>query len=87
MTLYELSKEYEQTAALIRVRIVELEQRRKEAQDDQRRLQLDGRLRPLRTMYRETRAVARYLERYYNKPSPRTGGSRYTDHINRRERR
>ena len=81
MTLYELSKEYEQTATLLRGRIVELERNRKAVQDDLRRLQLDGRLRPLRTMYRETRAMARHLERYYDKP--RTGAGR-ADEIRRR---
>ena len=71
MTLYELSQEYEQTAAMLRQRISELERAQKEAGDEQRRVQLDRRLRPLRSMYRDTRAVARHLEGYYEKFVPR----------------
>ena len=73
MTLYELSLEYEQTAALLRQRISELERALREAGDEQRRAQLDRRLRPLRSMYRDTRAVARYLNGYYRKFTPRRG--------------
>ena len=71
MTLYELSLEYEQTAAMLRQRISELERAMKQADDEQRRAQLDRRLRPLRSMYRDTRAVARYLSSYYRKFTPR----------------
>ena len=73
MTLYELSLEYEQSAALLRQRISELERALKEAGDEPRRVQLDRRLRPLRSMYRDTRAVARYLSNYYRKFIPRRG--------------
>ena len=73
MTLYELSLEYEQTAAVLRRRISELERAQKEAADERRRAQLDRRLRPLRSMYRDTRAVARYLNDYYRKFTPRRG--------------
>ena len=76
MTLYELSLEYEQTAAMLRERISELERALKEAGDEQRRVQLDRRLRPLRSMYRDTRAVARYLNDYYRKFTPRRGTGR-----------
>ena len=65
MTLYELSLEYEQTAAMLRQRISELERAQKEADSELRRVQLDRRLRPLRSMYRDVRAVARYLKNYY----------------------
>ena len=71
MTLYELSLEYEQAAAMLRGRISELERALKEAGDEPRRAQLDRRLRPLRSMYRDTRAVARYLSDYYKKFTPR----------------
>ncbi len=74
MTLYELSLEYEQTAAALRRRIGELEQARREAADETRRFQLDGRIRPLRSMYRDVRAVARHLNRYYEKRGPRRAG-------------
>ena len=73
MTLYELSLEYEQTAALLRGRISELERAMKEADNELRRVQLDRRLRPLRSMYRDTRAVARYLNNYDRKFTPRRG--------------
>ena len=71
MTLYELSLEYEQTAAMLRQRISELERAQKETDDELRRARLDRRLRPLRSMYRDTRAVARYLSGYYRKFTPR----------------
>lgn len=71
MTLYELSLEYEQTAADLRRRIVELEHASREADSEVRRLQLEGRIRPLRNMYRDVRAVARHLEHYYEKHTPR----------------
>ena len=73
MTLYELSLEYEQTAAMLRQRISELERAQKEADSELCRVQLDRRLRPLRSMYRDTRAVARYLNNYYRKFTPRRG--------------
>ena len=73
MTLYELALEYEQTAAILRQRISELERAQKEAGDEQRRVQLDRRLRPLRSMYWDTRAVARYLNDYYRKFTPKRG--------------
>ena len=86
MTLYELSMEYEQTAALLRSRISELERARRETTDEQEAHQLDGRLRPLRSMYRETRAVARHLGRYYQKHVPRrcSGSGIPIDHRRRR---
>ena len=71
MTLYELSLEYEQTAAILRQRISELEQAQKEAGDELCRARLGRRLRPLRSMYRDTRAVARHLNGYYEKFTPR----------------
>ena len=64
MTLYELSLEYEQSAAMLRQRISELERAQKEAGDELRKARLDRRLRPLRSMYRDARAVARYLSDY-----------------------
>ena len=73
MTLYELALEYEQSAALLRGRISELERALREAGDEPRRVQLDRRLRPLRSMYRDTREVARYLNDYYRKFTPRRG--------------
>ena len=83
MTLYELSLEYEQTAAMLRGRIVELECACREARSEERRRQLDGRIRPLRSMYRDVRSVARHLERYYEKHVPRRSGGIPTDHRRR----
>lgn len=74
LTLYQLSLEYEQTADILRRRIAELERASKEAGGEDRRLQLEGRIRPLRSMYRDVRAVARHLGHYYEKHTPRQGG-------------
>ena len=81
MTLYELSLEYEQTAAVLRRRIVELERASREAGDEEGRCRLERRIRPLRSMYRDVRAVARHLEHYYEKhiPRRRAGGIRSAD--------
>ena len=78
LTLYQLSLEYEQTADMLRRRIVELERAGREA-GGERRLQQEGRIRPLRSMYRDVRAVARHLGRYYEKHTPRQGGSSRPD--------
>ena len=71
MTLYELSLEYKQTAANLRCRIAELECASREARDEEDRHRLEGRIRPLRSMYRDVREVARHLEYYYEKCTPR----------------
>lgn len=73
MNIYELAMEYGHTAALLRGRISQLEQEKKLTEDEGRQLQLDGRIRPLRAMYRETRSVARHLERYYARFDPEKG--------------
>ena len=65
MTIYELGLEYSRSAALLRERIAELKRAEKAADDQELRLEIAGRLRPLQAMYRETRAVARHLEHYY----------------------
>lgn len=75
MNINELAMEYGHAAALLRGRIVQLEQERKETEDENTRLQLDGRLRPLRAMYRETRSVERHLERYYARFDKKKGGT------------
>lgn len=80
MTLYELSLEYEYTAAVLRRRIRELERTRRETADEGGRLQLDRRIRPLRSMYRDVLVVARHLERYYERRSPRRTGRAPTEH-------
>lgn len=65
MTIHRLADEYSQSAALLRGRIRELEERYKGTKDEGEQHQLERRLRPLRAMYRETRDVARHLEHYY----------------------
>ena len=81
MTLYELSQEYEQTAAVLSRRIAELELASRETDDEEGRRRLEGRIRPLRSMYRDVRAVARHLEYYYEKHMPRrrAGGRKSAD--------
>ncbi len=71
MTLYELSIEYARSADLLWGRISALEREKKDEPDEGRRNLLEGRIRPLRNMYRETRAVARRLANYYVKFTPR----------------
>jgi hypothetical protein len=70
MNIYELAMEYGHTADLLRGRIRQLEQEKKLTEDEETQQQLDGRLRPLRAMYRETRDVARHLENYYARIDP-----------------
>ncbi len=67
MTLYELSQQYRLTAEALRerIRLVEAE-RELETDEDARRL-LDYRLRLLRSMWRDTRAVSLHTEHYYEK--------------------
>ena len=65
MTLYELGEQYGVTAAVLQGRIAELERVLDETEDELDRQQIEGRIRPLRVMYRETRAVARHLQGYY----------------------
>ncbi len=65
MNISELATEYGQAAELLKGRIRQLEQEKQVTGEEEDRLRLDRRLRPLRAMYRETRDVARHLERYY----------------------
>ena len=71
MTLYELAMEYSQTAAQVWARIKELEQAKKDETVPWRVKALEGRIRSLRSLYRDTREVAKYLENYYRKWEPR----------------
>lgn len=65
MNISELAMEYGEAAELLRGRIRQLEQEKELTGDEEQLLRLDRRLRPLRAMYRDTRDVARHLERYY----------------------
>lgn len=80
MTLYELALEYAKTADALYRRITELERAGQAADSSELRLQLEGRVRPLRSMYRDVRAVARHLEHYYDhsagRSAPRRGRGR-----------
>lgn len=67
MTLYELSQDYRRTAEALRERVRELEERREREEDEEQRRLLDYRLRLLRSMWRDTRAVAVHLEHYYER--------------------
>ena len=60
----QLAREYVRSAELLRGRIAELEHALLESGDPEAQARLDRRLRPLRAMYRDTREVARTLERY-----------------------
>lgn len=75
MKINELAMEYERAAALLRERIHQLEHEKKHTDDEDSRLQLDGRLRPLRVMYRETRSIERHLEGYYARFNRKKGDS------------
>lgn len=78
MTVYALSLEYGQTAADLYRRIVELEKASKEAQDETVKHQMEGRIRSLRSMYNDTRRVARQLEHYYDRQPPKKASERRT---------
>ena len=65
MNISELAMEYGQAAELLRGRIRQLEQEKQLTGGEEQLLRLDRRLRALRAMYRDTRDVARHLERYY----------------------
>ena len=64
MTIPELAEVYRDSATLLWGRIKELEQQQRDADSEQERLNLDSRIRILRSMYRDTRAVTRELESY-----------------------
>jgi hypothetical protein len=67
MTIPELAEEYSRSAQLLHGRIAELRQEMKETEDEELRLRLDRRIRPLQIMLRETRQTARYLADYYGR--------------------
>lgn len=67
VTLYDLSLEYDSAAQALRVRIRQLEEAQAGEADGAQQLLLAHRLRLLRSMWRDTREVARHLEHYYEK--------------------
>ena len=66
MTLALMALDYRNSAAMIRLRIIALEDARKTAAGRERS-QLDSRIYQLSAMYRETMSMARVLEHYYDK--------------------
>lgn len=66
-TLYELSRQYGQAAQALRERIRLLEEQRERENGCDQRYMLDARLRLLRSMWRDTRAVCVHLEHYYER--------------------
>lgn len=71
MTIYDLSQSYKASAAQLLARIKELEQAKKEETVPWRIKALDGRISKLRSLYRDTREITKYLENYYRKWEPR----------------
>ena len=66
MTLFELSDQYEYSAALLRRRIAQLDVIRGRTPDRDARAMLDERQRVLRGMWREMRELTRLTRRYYD---------------------
>lgn len=67
MTIPELAEEYNRSAELLHGRMKELRRAMRETENEEIRLRLDRRLRPLQVMFRETRQTARYLADYYSR--------------------
>ena len=67
MTLLELSPQYEQSAALLRVRIRQLQAVRSRTADPQGRGMLDERIRVLTGMWREMRELSVLTGSYYDR--------------------
>lgn len=65
VSMDELAASYQQTSTVLRGRIVELEHQSKAEADPVRKQLLLSRTRPLRSMYKDTRELARYLANYY----------------------
>lgn len=66
MKLDELGAQYALAARALRERLKQVEGELERAGDETEELRLRYRLRLLRSMYRDTRAAALYLEHYYD---------------------
>ena len=66
MTLLHMAASYRQSGDLIRLRIIALRDAAKTAEGDERS-QLEQRIRDLTVLYRDTREIAKVLERYYDR--------------------
>ena len=67
MKLEELARSYRESARWLAVRIRQLKRELERAEDPLEQKNLEGRIRVLWTMYRETRDVAVVCERYYER--------------------
>jgi len=76
MTLLRMAAEYRRSGDLIRLRIIALKDALRSA-DPLEALRLEQRIRELEIMYRETRAIARVLEHYYDRRYHDRGGRTY----------
>ena len=72
MTLFELSRDYRDSAAALRGRIVEL-RGTYAGLDREDRIRMDARIRMLTAMWREARDLAVLCERYYDGGYRRNG--------------
>lgn len=66
MTLLRMAADYRQSGDMIRLRIAALQDGLSSAPPQEKKL-LELRIRELSTLYRETREIARVLERYYDR--------------------
>lgn len=66
MTLIRMAASYRHSAELLRLRIVALRDQARTAPQAERS-RLEQRIRELGVLYRETRATALFLERYYDR--------------------
>lgn len=66
MTMLAMAAEYRRAGDMLRLRIAALQELEKTAQGREKR-ELRYRIRRLSDMYRDTRAVALVLERYYDR--------------------
>jgi hypothetical protein len=67
MTLMELSAQYRSQAELLRGRIEQLQRRYARSRSKKERLELEGRIRLLTSMHRDTVDVAALTEHYYDR--------------------
>jgi len=67
MTLREMAAEYRRNAAIIKTRIILLQNLRRESRDANERQALLARIDTLTRLYRESRSIALHMERYYRR--------------------
>lgn len=67
MTLFEMSAQYEASAAAIRLRIAQLQQARREAPDEATARAFSRRIAELDPILREMRALATRTAHYYDR--------------------